>query len=227
MRIAILGDIHGNLPALDAVMGDIQKAAPDEVWCTGDLAWTGPWASACIERVRSSGWITVKGNADVWVTGDPQTISDEQERRTYEAIAAAHAISEDDARWLLNLPLGHSGPGSILMVHGTPESPFSGPAPDAPPAEFTAYEGHAALVVYGHVHVAFTRRLTDATLVCNTGSVGLPMDGETASYLLIDREGTDFVLRHRRVEFDRDAVIQEARSRNDAAGQRFLQLMGA
>ena len=50
---------------------------------------------------------------------------------TFEDIAASHAISDDAARWLANLPLGHSGAGSLLLVHGTPDSPFEGPQPDA------------------------------------------------------------------------------------------------
>lgn len=221
MRIAILSDIHGNLLALDAVMNDIESQSPDEVWCGGDIGWMGPWASECIQRVRAAGWPTVKGNTDVWITGDPQTVQDPEERAELEAIAEQHAVSDDDAQWLLNLPLGHSGKGSILLVHGTPNSPFVGPMPDDPAPEFGPYEGHASLVVYAHVHRAFVRRLADGTLVSNTGSVGLPMDGPTASYLLVDRTGPDITLRHRRVEFDRRAGVAQARQMGGPAGRRF------
>jgi predicted phosphodiesterase len=226
MRIAVLGDIHGNLMALDAVMTDIEKQAPDQTWCLGDLAWAGPWGSECIARVREAGWPTVRGNTDVWITGDPQTIEDEAQRQHFREMAEAHAISEDDARWLLDRPLGHSGPGSILMVHGTPQSPFVAPEPDAPPAEFKAYEDAAQVVVYGHVHVAFIRQLHGGTTVANTGAVGIPKDGDTASYLLIDRIGPDISLRHRRVEFDRRAGIAQARAIGGPIGKRFLENMG-
>ena len=222
MRIAILSDIHGNLLALDAVMTDIESQGPDEVWCGGDIGWMGPWASECIERVRGAGWPTVKGNTDVWITGDPQTVQDPDERAELTAIAEQHTISGDDAQWLLNLPLGYSGKGSILLVHGTPNSPFVGPMPDDAAPEFGPYEGQASLVVYAHVHRAFVRRLADGTIVCNTGSVGLPMDGPTASYLLIDRQGPDITLRHRRVAFDRRAGIAQARQMGGPAGQRFV-----
>src|SRR5437867_12842330 len=97
MRIAIVSDIHGNLLALDAVMTDLERQAPDEVWCGGDVAWAGPWGAECIKRVREAGWQTVKGNADVWIAGDPQTVEDPADRTELEAMAAQHNISEDDA----------------------------------------------------------------------------------------------------------------------------------
>ncbi len=225
MRIAIISDIHGNLIALDAVLADVAAHAPDEVWCGGDVAWSGPWASECIARVRSEGWPTVRGNTDVWITGDPQTVTDENERRDVREFAAGHGISEDDAQWLVNLPLGHSGPGSVLLVHGTPESPFTAPLPDSPTRDFDPYLGRAAIVVYGHVHMTFMRRLRDGTIVCNTGSVGLPMDSPFASYLLIDLNGTDWTLRHRRVAFDRDRALREARAIGGAVAQRFTSIL--
>ncbi len=210
MRIAILSDIHGNLVALDAVLADIERHSPDEIWCGGDIAWGGPWPKECIARVRAAGWPTVKGNTDVWVTGDPQGVPEDVPPDHIAAMAQAHEISQEDSTWLLNLPLGHSGQGSLLLVHGTPETPFDAPMPDAPASAFQPYADQAQNVVYGHVHRSFVRRLADGTLVCNTGSVGLPMDGPTASYLLIDRNAADWTFRHRRVEFDRAAVRAEA-----------------
>ncbi len=227
MRIAILSDIHGNLPALEAVTTDLEAQDPDEVWCGGDLGWAGPWASECIDRVRAAGWPTVKGNTDVWITGDPQTVESEEERKEYRSIAAQHDVSEDDASWLINLPLAHAGTGSILLVHGTPESPFVGPGPDDLASEFRAYEAQASIVVYGHVHRAFTRRLADGTIVCNTGSVGLPMDQETASYLLIDRVGSDVTLYHRRVSFDRKRVLEEAHRIGGPLAAKLVGMLGA
>ena len=211
MRIVVLSDIHGNLPALEAVLKDIEQQSPDDIWCGGDLGWGGPWASECIKRVRDAGWTTAKGNTDVWITGDPQTVESEEGRKKHEAMASAHDISEDDARWLLDLPLGHSGSGSLLMVHGTPVTPFDAPLPHANAAEFEPYENQASLIVYAHVHRAFVRRLADGTLVCNTGAVGIPLDDDTASYLIIDQEGPELVLQHRRVAFDIDAVKSEAK----------------
>ena len=225
MRIAVLGDIHGNLPALQAVVADLERQQPDEVWCSGDIGWGAPWASECIAVVREEGWTTVKGNTDVWITGDPQTITSSEERDQLQAMAAAHAISADDAQWLINLPIGHSAAGSVLLVHATRESPFSAPQPDAPAAEFLTYEGGASLVVYGHIHEAFVRRLSAGTLVANPGSVGLPKDGPEASYLIIERGGTDLMLRHRRVAFDIDEAIERAQDKGGMVAQRFVDSM--
>ncbi len=227
MRIAILSDIHGNLPALEAVRADIESQAPDEIWCGGDLAWGGPWGRDCIAAVREAGWPTIRGNTDVWITGDIQGVESPEERAESEAFARAHDIGEEDARWLIRLPLGHSGPGSILLVHGTPQTPFDAPMPDAPPSEFAPYENAATLIVYAHVHRAFVRRLADGTIVCNTGSVGMPMDGETASYALIDRRGPDLTLTHRRVPFDRAAALERGRSLGGPIGAYFLEKLGA
>lgn len=223
MRIAIVSDIHGNLMGLEAVMADLAEQAPDEIWCAGDLAWSGPWPSECIQRVRAAGWPTIRGNTDVWVTGDPQAIEDETQRAEVAAFAEAHGLSETDRRWLIELPFAHKGPGGLLMVHGTPESAFEAPLPDSPAADFAPYEGKATLIVYGHVHRAFVRRLADGTLVANPGSVGWPMDGRTASYLIVDRDGADLVLRHRRVAFDRRAVLAQARRIGGPIGRRLLE----
>ena len=227
MRIAVLSDIHGNLMALDAVMADVREQSPDQIWCGGDVGWAGPWSSECIAMVSESGWPTVRGNTDVWITGDPQTVEDEQQRKELQALAEAHDVSDTDLQWLLNLPLGHSGPGSILLVHGTPNSPFVGPMPDDPAADFMPYKGQASLVIYGHVHRAFTRRLTDGTLVANPGSVGVPADSELASYLLIDQEGPDVTLRHRRVQYDRAEAVERARRLGGPIAELFIQNLGS
>lgn len=223
MRIAVVSDIHGNLMALDAVMTDLDKQAPDQVWCGGDLGWGGPWASECIARVRAAGWTTVKGNTDVWIAGDPQTITEPANRELHQELAAIHNISEDDASWLTNLPLGYKPAGSILLVHGTPQSPFVAPMPDAPAGEFAPYEDQAQLVVFGHVHHAFSRRLAGGTLVVNAGSVGMPQDGPTACYLIIDQAGPEITYRHRRVEFDRRAVIAQANRTEEPLRSRILE----
>jgi predicted phosphodiesterase len=222
MRIAVVSDIHGNLLALEAVMKDLEMESPDAVWCGGDIAWGGPWAGECIGIVRDAGWATVKGNTDIWIAGDPQGIDDPVERKEMAEVAAEHAISKEDAEWLINLPLGHTGPGSILLVHASPQSPFDAPLPDEPAARFSIYEGQASLVVYGHVHRAFLRKLPDGTFVANTGSVGLPWDAPTASYLVVDQHGADWTLRHRRVEFDRDAAIAEGEKFGGIVGEQFL-----
>lgn len=225
MRRAILGDIHGNLIALEAVIEDIKSHSPDEVWCVGDLGWLGPRATECIALVREAGWPTVKGNTDIWIAGDPQTVESEEDRQAFIGIAGAHGISQEDARWLVSLPLGHSGAGSVLMVHGTPDSPFRAPMPEDPPADFVAYQGKASVVIYGHVHIPFVRRLPDETLVANPGSVGLPADGRTASYMILDQHGGDLTIRNCRTEYDIGSTIAQSKDMGGPAAERFISLL--
>jgi diadenosine tetraphosphatase ApaH/serine/threonine PP2A family protein phosphatase len=97
--------------------------------------------------------------------------------------------------------------------------------PDAPAADFTPYLGEAAIVVYGHVHRSFVRRLSDGTIVCNPGSVGFPEDADTASYLMIDLEGPEWVLRMRRVSFDRRGSLAQARAVGGALEREFVRLL--
>ena len=206
-------------------MKDVDQQAVDQIWCAGDLGWLGPRARECISYVKDAGWPTVLGNSDVWIAGDPQTVEGDEARETHKEIAAQHAISDEDARWLVSLPIGHSGPGSLLMVHGTPETPFAAPFPEDPPAAFTPYEGKAGLVIFGHVHMSFVRQLSDGTVVANPGSVGLPADGTTASYMLVDQQGPSWTIRYRRVEFDVSSVIEQARAFGGPAGERFIELL--
>ncbi len=226
MRVAIVSDIHGNLLALEAVLEDIAKRGVDEIWCGGDIAWAGPRARECVALVRDAGWPAVRGNTDVWVAGDPQTIEDPERRAEMARLAEAHELTEEEVLWLVGLPLGHSGEGSLLLVHGTPVSPFDGPEPDAPAAAFDPFKGQADIVVYGHVHRAFTRRLVDGTIVCNPGSVGRSKDGSAATYLLVERVGSEWVLRPRAVSYDVDSAIAEARRRRDLVGDAFLEHFG-
>jgi predicted phosphodiesterase len=212
--------------ALDAVMTDMESQSPDQVWCGGDIAWGGPWASECIARVRDAGWPTVRGNTDVWVTGDPQAVESEEERKRLAAIAAAHDISDDDAKWLLNLPVGHTGPSGMLLVHARPDSIFNAPGPDGHPQDFAVYEGKAQILVYAHVHRAFVRRISDTTIVANTGAVGVPKDGTTASYLIVDIDAPNVTFTHRRVEFDRRAGLAQARTLGPPLSDYFAELLG-
>jgi predicted phosphodiesterase len=207
-------------------MTDIDAQSPDQIWCGGDIAWGGPWAGECIARVREAGWPTVKGNTDVWITGDPQTVDDAADRSRLMELAEAHHLSDDDRRWLTNLPVGHTGVSGMLLVHASPDSLFDAPGPRGAPAEFARYEGRAQIIVYAHVHEAFVRRVGDATIVANTGAVGFPMDARTASYLLVDIDAPNVTFTHRRVEFDRRAGIAQARAMGGPLGEYFIATIG-
>lgn len=208
MRIAIVSDIHGNLTALDAVIADLQQQSPDLVLQGGDLPYGGCHAAEVMDRVAGLGWPGVLGNTDevLWNT--------ESLTRMVEAApklgsllriigkcarATRDLIGESRLQTLQRLPL-ELRYENLVLVHASPgdlwRSPIDSGNEEALERVYGALE--AKTVVYGHIHKPFVRHLRGFT-VCNTGSVGMPYDGDPrASYLLLDGERAET----RRVEYD-------------------------
>jgi len=209
MRVAVVSDVHGNLTAFDAVLADIERRAPDLVLHGGDLVLMGAQPAEVIDRVRELGWPGVVGNTD-------EVLWRPQERRRQEELApklgallrlifneyapaTLELLGEERVTWLRGLP-AQQRLGDLVLVHAAPDDLWRAPMPDAEDDELSAiYEPlDAATAVYGHIHRPFTRTLTQLT-VANSGSVGMPWDGDPrASYLLID-EGRPHLVR---VEYD-------------------------
>lgn len=222
VRVAVISDIHGNLAALDAVVADLRVTSPDLVLQAGDVAVIGPSPAEVVDRLRELDWPGLVGNTDqmLW---DP-SVRAEQERRAprlrswlgvlFDVLGpwAAERLGERRIAWLRSLPEELGAPG-VRVVHASPGDLWRAPAPDAGDAELAAIYGGgaAAVAVYGHIHRPYVRELPGLT-VANSGSAGLPWDGDPrASYLLVD-DGRPAV---RRVEYDRE------RDRRDLAASGF------
>jgi putative phosphoesterase len=199
VRVAIVSDTHGNLPALDAVIEDLGRERPDLVVHGGDLALGGPQPGAVVDRIRELGWPGVRGNSDEvfwdWSRA-PQSIAWYLE---LVVPIGRQMIGPDRIAWLQTLPLDWHGDG-IGLVHSIPGDPWPVVLREASDAELT--DTYSALgepvAVYGHIHAPYVRRLPRLT-VANSGSAGNPADGDwRASYLLI----TDGEPSIRRVEYD-------------------------
>lgn len=219
MRVAVLSDIHGHLVALEAVARDIERQNPDLVIHGGDLAVIGPRPAEVLEFVRAAGWPGVLGNTD-------QILFDRASRPVQEARAprllswlkvlfddltpwAYERLSADQISWLKHLPMQWRSDGAVL-VHASPNDLWRGPMPDATDTELGDLFGptQARLALYGHIHRPYVRRLASLT-VANTGSVGLPYDGDPrASYVLI----SDGVPEVRRVDYDLGMAAHDARA---------------
>jgi putative phosphoesterase len=210
MRIAVLSDIRGNLRALEAVLGDLRRQAPNLVVHAGDLALNGPRPAEVVDRIRELDWPGARGNADelLWAGLDPVPPA---ERKYADALrrATLGLLGPDRVEWLRRLPrLWRQG--GLVVMHASPAT-----VEEAPPVEATDHELvdtygglGAALVVYAHLHRPFVRRIGSLT-VANTGSVGWPVDGDwRPSYLLID----DGEVSVRRVAYDVEAEIAELRA---------------
>ncbi len=208
MLVAILSDIHGNRTAFEAVLADLRLTSPDIVLHGGDLADSGSSPVEIIDAIRSLGWQGVAGNTDQMLT-QPETFeafASHQPRlqsmwNLLREMAATtrEALGEERLTWLRDLPLAHIG-DTFALVHASPGDPWHGPAPDAADVELLSV--YAPLdrrtVLYGHIHRPYVRSLPGIT-VANTGSVGMPYDGDRrACYLLLDGKQ----IQHRRVEYD-------------------------
>jgi predicted phosphodiesterase len=211
MRIAIVSDVHGHLVALEAVIADLEEQAPDLVVHGGDLAVIGPRPAEAIDRVRELGWPGVAGNTDemLWKPGlhEAQVSRAPKIRDWLDVLFgtlgpwAAERIGEERVAWLRALPPAWRH-GDPLLTHASPGDPWLAPMPDALDERLAeVYGGQgAALAVYGHIHRPYVRRLPGLT-VANSGSAGIPYDGDPrASYLLVD----DGVPAVRRVAYDVD-----------------------
>jgi len=207
-RIAILSDIHGNGTAFDAVLADLRQISPDLVLHGGDLADGCTSGPEIVDRLRHLGWQGVVGNADEMLFRPESLTQFAAQVPQMQALFAAVAEIGEYARgqlgaerlaWLADLPQVQLL-DSIALVHASPASCWRSPAHTASDEELRSVFGPLGkpIVVYGHIHRPFVRTM-DGLTVINTGSVGLPFDGDQrASYLLIDGTGPAI----RRVDYD-------------------------
>jgi predicted phosphodiesterase len=181
VRVAALYDVHGNLPALDAVLAEIPEDVP--ILVGGDVA-AGPWPAETLERLRALGdrahWI--RGNADreVW-----QEVRGMAPAEMIDFVRAR--LSEEQLDFLRPHPLTETfdvdGLGRVLFCHATPrndEEILTRISPDERWAAALAGV-EADVVVCGHTHVQFERPVGGVRLV-NAGSVGMPYETEAGAY---------------------------------------------
>jgi len=127
-RIAILGDIHGNLPALEAVTADLETLAPDLVIVDGDVVNRGPQSRECVQAVRAQGWPTVFGNHEQYMLtfGEGRVPDGWDSDWGMPARRVAEELSADEMAYLRALPwhyiVGEPGLPAIRIVHGSPRA---------------------------------------------------------------------------------------------------------
>jgi putative phosphoesterase len=209
VSIAIVSDIHGNLSALGAVIADIERRSPDLVLHGGDLALMGAQPAQVIDRVRELGWPGVVGNTDE-VLWRPQEHARQLGRAPAlepllrlifceYAPATRELIGAERLQWLRALP-ARQRVGELALVHAAPDDLWRAPMPDATEQQLTdVYQPLGTpIAVYGHIHRPYSRTLATLT-IANSGSVGMPWDGDPrASYLLIEDDAAELV----RVTYD-------------------------
>ncbi len=209
--LAVLYDIHGNLPALEAVLDDARGAGTTGYVLGGDYAAFGGWPAETVARLdelTAATW--VRGNVDRW-TADPTDVAGNPVIERALA-ACAEALGPETVGRLAALP-ERASLADTEIVHGSPISDVRSFGPEPAKEDVELLGGcTAALLFFGHTHVAFARTHGTTRLV-NPGSVGIPLDGDhRASYALLHPDGE---VEHRRVAYDHAASAARVRALGD------------
>jgi len=209
MQVGLISDIHGNLPALEAVLTDMPEV--DAVWCLGDLVGYNPWPAECLYLVQESATEVVQGNHDRRLS-EPRRMHLSMTPMARKGLELTkEQLSEDEVQWLEDLPEQTLvNDGRILLSHSDPRFRDAYLFPE----EFQNLDRFleneqpdVEVLVMGHTHVPHVEEVDDV-LVVNPGSVGQPRDSDPrASYAVLDLEERSVELR--RVEYDVEAVIEE------------------
>ena len=197
MTIGIISDIHGNLPALEAVLEDLRPRRVDALYCLGDLVGYAAFPNEVTERIRAEGIPTIMGNYDDGVGFDRGecgcAYTDPVEKQLGDrSLAWTRAtVSPGNKAFLRSLAkeIRFEADGKrVLLVHGSPRRINEYLFEDRPISSFQrlAASSNADVIVFGHTHRPYTK-LVDDVLFVNAGSVGKPKDGDwRACYAILN-----------------------------------------
>jgi len=222
VRVAALSDIHGNLPALEAVLGEVEREKPDLIVSCGDVA-SGPMPAETIALLMTLPRARfVRGNADRGLIDEfdakpPSPMpgpfagwcSKQIDRRQRDFLAAFDdLVSVDDV----------DGLGRVLFCHATPRNDVDVMTNETPLDRMRAHLSavEADVVVCGHTHMQFDRMI-DRVRVVNAGSVGMPYGRPGAYWTML---GTG--VQPRRTEYDREAAAARIRATGSPVAEQFV-----
>lgn len=180
MREAVLFDIHGNVDALEAVLGEAAAVGCEGLILGGDYAFLGPAPAECVDLLREypQPTVAIRGNTDRMIAEGGDAIGE----------WAADRLGPERVAWLGGLPgQAHLPRHAALLVHATPRGDEERLLPDTPDAQAEAMLAGVDMptLLYGHVHLQHRRRIGDVEVV-NPGSVGYPFDGDpTAAWAIV------------------------------------------
>ncbi len=217
MRLAIFSDVHSNLPALEAVLGDNAAVGVDARYVLGDLVGYAPWPDQVLERLQAEGIPAVLGNYDEGTGLDADECGCAYTNPIEKALGdesfawtKAHT-SADNKAWLRSLAreIRFEADGlRFLLVHGSPRRINEYMYEDKPDSTFAriAAGADADVIVCGHTHRPYEKTVTGAWFI-NDGSAGKPKDGDArACWALVDSVARS--VEFRRVEYDVERTAQ-------------------
>ncbi|MCB8962570.1 MAG: metallophosphoesterase family protein [Ardenticatenales bacterium] len=222
-KIAIISDIHGNLPALETVLADIQARGIEEIYCLGDLAGKGPYSAEAVDVARAQCAVIVQGNWDLMMS---------QPHEHPAVIFWQEQLGQARLDYLGNLPYCYDLQLSgqvVRLYHASQESVYFRVFPwddkETLAAMFANSEATGLdrpvpqTVLYGDIHAAYLLPINRSNQLINVGSVGNPLDQTWATYVILNGEreasqrsniDVEFV----RLPYDVEATIAHARAIN-------------
>lgn len=219
MRLAFLGDIHGNLPALEKVLSNIERESVDDIYCTGDIVGYGPQPNEVIDVIRDLSIKTVMGNHDeavgynLPVCGCNYATTGARAAGEKSLAWTKEVVAKEKRRFLRELPEELSiylpGNKSASVFHGSPRAinEYLHSDLDEEILNELITDTHVSVFIFGHTHIPFMRSFK-GRLFINAGSVGQPKDGDNrACYVLADFYSSGVSLAVKRVEYDTGQVV--------------------
>lgn len=214
-RLAVLGDIHGNLPALEAVWDDLSRFDVDHVIVAGDTVNWGPFSLEVLEFLADHHCAMLRGNHEYYVLDyDTPRAAPGTERYTLPPHTHRQIGDRWRARiaaWPDTLSLRFADAPPIHVLHGSVGNPWLGVYPTTSDEEAQRLlDGvEESVVIAAHTHLALDRTVNGRRIL-NPGSVGVPLDGDvSASYMLLETENGGWQVRHRRLPFDLERLLAE------------------
>lgn len=224
MRIAVIGDVHANLPALTAVMKDVAGSGASATYCVGDIVGRGPHPNEVVNLMRGLEIECVQGNWDEAVAMDRDSNGAAWESREMERAGlasmrwTASILTDENKAWLRQIPIhgraAVEGRRSVAFFHASMVRQNEYLWSDRPSRFFAriASEEGDDIFCFGHTHEAHHRPVGQAHLVW-CGSVGCPPPGQsTANYALVTIGGGDVVVDFPTVRYDLASVLRDMTS---------------
>ena len=230
VRVAVISDVHANLYALEAVLEEIDRHPPAQIWCLGDTVGYGPRPNECCSVVEERCDLVLAGNHDLIALGSAEVdVEDFNPEAGAASLWTREQLSDESRRFLEALEPSSEVAG-VELFHGSPRDPIWEYVLDEFAALYSFALTSAPVVLVGHSHVAIAlllrregldgghaphghvARLDEGRWLLNPGSVGQPRDGDPhAAYLELDLD--EQRARFRRVAYPVERTQEEIRER--------------